>query len=71
MKNVTWIVITLMLVASPAPAHKQCDKAACAAVKAKIKDIESRMRSGYTRNQGERYEARLRELKARRYKLCR
>jgi hypothetical protein len=28
------------------------------------------MRAGYTRAQGERYEEKLRELRAKRYKLC-
>ena len=45
--------------------------AACAAVKEEIREIEARMRAGYTRAQGEKYEARLRKLKAKRSKLCR
>ena len=55
----------------PAAAHDKCAKAECAAVKEKIRTIESKMRSGYTRAQGERFEAKLRELRARRYRLCR
>jgi hypothetical protein len=54
----------------PAAAHSSC-KAECAKVKEQIRTIEAKMRGGYTRAQGERFEARLRELKARRHKLCR
>lgn len=61
----------LFLAQSPVSAHNKCDKAQCAAVKEKIRTIESKMRSGYTRAQGERYEAKLRELRAKRYEICR
>jgi hypothetical protein len=71
MKVFTWIVIILALWQTPAHAYNDCAKAACAEVKAKISNIESKMRSGYTRAQGERYEDKLRVLKARRSKLCR
>jgi hypothetical protein len=37
----------------------------------KIRVIEAKMRDGYTAAQGIRYEARLRELKGKRYQLCR
>ena len=47
------------------------DKLACEVVKEKIRTIESKMRAGYTRAQGEKYEAKLRELKTKRYRLCR
>jgi hypothetical protein len=65
----TLLVASMLLV--PAAAHEKSAKAECAEVKAKIRNIESRMRAGYSRAQGERYEAKLRELKARRYKVCR
>jgi hypothetical protein len=71
MKPLTWIVIILALCQTPAYSHNDCAKAACAEVKAKISNIESKMRSGYTRAQGERYEDKLRVLKAKRAKLCR
>ena len=71
MKLLTWIVIFLVLCQTPAHPKDARTKAACAEVKAKISNIESKMRSGYTRAQGERYEDKLRELKARRSKLCR
>lgn len=67
-----WLPPMLLLLAlTPVGAHKRCDEAECEAVKAKIRTIESKMRSGYTRAQGERYETRLRELRAKRYKVCR
>ena len=71
MKLLASIVIILTLCQSPAYSYNDCAKAACSEVKAKISNIESKMRSGYTRAQGERYEDKLRVLKARRSKLCR
>ena len=71
MKPLIWTVIILALCQTPAHSKDACTKAACAEVKAKISNIESKMRSGYTRVQGERYEDKLRVLKARRSKLCR
>ena len=57
------------------PAHGDAkpdrDALACDEVKQAIRDIEARMRAGYTRAQGERYEARLRKLKRKRRLLCR
>jgi len=71
MKLLASTVIILALCQTPAYSYNDCAKAACAEVKAKISSIESKMRSGYTRAQGERYEDKLRVLKARRSKLCR
>ena len=71
MKMTAWMLLFLVLLNAPADAHGNRDKALCAEVKEKIRTIESKMRSGYTRAQGEKYEARLRELKAKRYKICR
>ncbi len=70
MKSLAWVLLVSLSLSASAAAGK-VDKAACAEVKEKIRTIESRMRAGYTRAQGERYEERLRELKAKRYKLCR
>ena len=67
-----WIaVLALLLLTPPANARPDCDKLACEEVKQQIREIESRMRAGYSRAQGERFEARLRKLKRRRSKLCR
>lgn len=70
MNRAVWLVC-FVLCFSAANASTKSEKAACAKVKEKIRNIESRMRSGYTRAQGERYEERLRELRAERYHLCR
>ncbi|MDX1508128.1 MAG: hypothetical protein R3358_07595 [Woeseiaceae bacterium] len=65
-----FIVLLLALLASPA-AHAAKDTSECERVKRKIRAIEARMRQGYTASQGIRYEQKLRELREKRYKLCR
>lgn len=65
------MLLFAVLAQSPANADSKTDKAACEAVKQKIREIEARMRHGYTAAQGIRYDARLRELRDKRYKLCR
>ena len=47
------------------------DRDACEAVKKQIRQIEARMRNGYSAAQGIRYDERLRKLKEKRYKVCR
>jgi hypothetical protein len=66
------MLLTLLVLATQptADAHDKCGKAECAEIKQKIRTIEAKMRSGYTRAQGERYESRLRELRAKRHKAC-
>ena len=67
-----WIVALACLLAPAAgTARSNCDKLACNEVKEDIRDIEARMRSGYSRAQGEKYEAKLRKLKSKRKELCR
>lgn len=51
--------------------HELNDKEECARIKENIRHIQSMMRSGYTRAQGERMEARLRKLRAKRKSKCR
>jgi len=46
--------------------QSECDK-----IKQKIRHIQSKMRAGYTRAQGEKLEAELRRLRAERRKACR
>ena len=58
-------LLLLGLLTTAAHAKSRDEEAACAAVKEEIREIEARMRAGYTRAQGERYEAKLRKLKAR------
>ena len=71
MKSLAWMLLLISLCVASAEAGSKQDKADCAEVKEKIRTIQSKMRSGYTRAQGEKYEQRLRELRAKRYKLCR
>lgn len=71
MNRRAWMLMLIVLCASAAESGSKQDEAACAEVKEKIRNIQSKMRSGYTRAQGEKYEQRLRELRAKRYKLCR
>lgn len=71
MKSIVWILLIMVLCQNVAEAGSKRDEAACAEVKERIRNIESRMRAGYTRAQGERYEEKLRELRAKRHKLCR
>ena len=67
------LVILSLCVLSPAAgyAHNACPKARCEETKQKIAKIQSRMRQGYTRAQGEKMEAELRSLRAIRSKRCR
>jgi len=52
-------------------AHEYCSKAECEETRQKIRKIQSKMRQGYTRKQGEKMEADLRMLSAIRSKQCR
>jgi hypothetical protein len=70
MNRYAWLALGLLCFTA-SEANTKAEKAACAKVKEKIRTIESKMRSGYTRAQGEKYEAKLRELRAERYHLCR
>ena len=66
------LLVALLVLAVPDLLAKSRDEeAACAEVKQEIREIEARMRAGYTRAQGEKYEAKLRKLRAKRRKLCR
>lgn len=67
-----WMVaLALLVLAGQAHAKHDRDALACDEVKQSIREIEARMRAGYTRAEGERYEARLRKLKRKRSRLCR
>lgn len=67
-----WTALFMLLALAPhGAARPDCDKLACEEVKQAIREIESRMRAGYSRSQGERFDARLRKLKRKRSKLCR
>jgi hypothetical protein len=64
------IALGLLLVPG-ASAHEHCPKAECEKTKQKIRHIQSKMRQGYTRKQGEKMEQDLRKLRAIRSKMCR
>ena len=64
-------IMLVPLVTAGSLAHDSDDKAECRRIKEKIRHIQSRMRSGYTRAQGERMEAQLRKLRKQRKSKCR
>ena len=70
-KSVCVIVLILIGCSPNAVAASKCDKEACQSVKADIREIQAKMRSGYTVAQGNRYEARLRKLRDKRGRICR
>jgi hypothetical protein len=63
--------LAFCLVSAQSDAKPDRDALACEEVKQAIREIEARMRAGYSRAQGERYEAKLRKLKRKRSHLCR
>jgi hypothetical protein len=68
------LLITLsfgLLFATTVPAHVHCPKAECEETKQRIKKIQSKMRLGYSRSQGEKLQAELRRLREIRSKKCR
>ena len=69
--NAIRVGAVLMLTLSTVLAADHCERWTCDEVKAQIREIEARMRAGYSHAQGLRYEERLRELKDCRYRLCR
>ena len=71
MSRAWFTALAFLMIAAQAGAKPDCDALACDEVKQAIREIESRMRAGYSRSQGEKYEARLRKLKRKRSKLCR
>lgn len=71
MTRVLLAALLLFLFSAQSDAKPDCDALACAEVKQAIRDIETRMRAGYSRAQGERYEEKLRKLKRKRSRLCR
>jgi len=64
-------VVYSVLLATASLAHETSDKEDCIVIKEKIRHIHSRMRSGYTRAQGERMETQLRKLRKQRKSKCR
>lgn len=60
-----------LLLASVAHADRASDSKACKAVKLQIRNVESRMRAGYTAGHGVRLETRLKKLRDKRFRVCR
>lgn len=71
MIRVLLAALLLFLFSAHIHAKPDRDALACEEVKQAIRDIEARMRAGYSRAQGERYEEKLRKLKRKRSRLCR
>lgn len=71
MKGLWIVALACLLLPAASIARTNCEKIACNDVKEQIREIEARMRSGYSRAQGERYEAKLRKLKRKRKSICR
>ena len=65
------LVAAVVLLTPGVAAHEACPKAECEETKQKIRHIQSKMRQGYTRKQGEKMEDDLRRLRAIRAKECR
>jgi hypothetical protein len=70
MKSISVVLACLALLATPADAHDKW-KVGCEKTKQKIKTLQSKMRRGYSRAQGEKWQDQLRELRAVRSKQCR
>ncbi len=65
------LLLAMQLTAQPAEADRGSESAACRQVKMQIRRVESQMRAGYSAKRGARLEARLRELRDKRYRVCR
>ncbi len=70
MRILTLFVVCLLFMPGVS-AREYCSKAECEKTRQKIEQIQSKMRQGYTRKQGEKMEAELRKLRAIRFKQCR
>ncbi len=69
--RLTLIICTTLALAGTGLAHPDNAKLECKEIKQKIRHIQSKMRAGYTRAQGEKMEAELRKLRSLRSKACR
>ena len=73
LSSIAALLLACFLVSAVAGAASAADsrRDACARVEEQIRKLETRMRRGYTAAEGVRLEERLRELKDKRYRLCR
>jgi len=65
------VIAVAVLLATAVPAHEYCPKAECEKTRQKIRQIQAKMRQGYTAKQGAKMEADLRKYRAIRSKQCR
>jgi len=67
-----FVLVVTAVLAAPLSAGDARDRALrCEEIRQRIETLYSRMRSGYTRAEGEKMEAELRKLRALRAKACR
>jgi hypothetical protein len=71
MRSYAALATLLVLLAPASHARDKCRDMECEKVRQKISKIESKMRQGYSRAQGEKMAAELRRLRALRSKSCR
>lgn len=62
--------LVVLAMATPVTADP-VDRKECEKVKQQIRELQAKMRNGYTAAQGIRYDERMRKLKDKRYKVCR
>ncbi len=67
----TLVALCALLYLPAASGHNTDPKADCAKIKQQIRKLESKMRSGYSARQGNRWSEKLRELRRKRAKTCR
>ena len=65
------IIAAMLLLAQPVMGHDADRELRCEEIKQEIRIVQSKMRAGYTRAEGEKLRARLRKLRALRAKACR
>jgi len=70
-KNLLWVAVIVLMLYQPSVSRENDLAAECDKTKQKIRNIQSKMRSGYTRAQGEKLEAQLRKLREKRRQVCR
>jgi len=71
MKTIIVAIACASIFSTSVNAHDRQQDIQCEKTKQKIKNLQSRMRQGYTRAQGEKMRSQLRELRAIRSKQCR
>jgi len=65
------LLLILFAVPGYAGEHKKLDKKKCAAIKQRIRRLESRLRRGHSAKQGRTMKQQVRELQLKRFRRCR